>query len=573
LARDLTRFALENKIIDPTFQKAFLEGVSGCVEHAMVMQEMVKNARATKRTVHITSLDLQDAFGSVEPSLLLFVMERNGVPPRVRNYVMNFLQQRCTRVQVGKDSTSEIQLKKGTPQGDSLSSILFLLAINIILKYLLSEEKNGYEFRAPKGQVCDLPRGVRIISLPFADDFSVSTSRFRTHQRILTSLLEKLKSVFLTLKPQKCVSLSICSGVFKPVEFSIGQSKIPTANKVGLRILGSHFSPLGKSSETVAVIMKKLVVALERVDSAKIRDEYRVRIANEYVIPAMRFILTVHDLPQTRVQELHTTYHRFIKKWSGLPRAATGTVLYHDGVFGLRSVTQTYLEEHVLSYVRMRLTGDAKVNDVLDWKLLREQKRKIGGSTIVESDKILLQAEATEILREERVEEKQTSAERVKICARKLVAKKFRGVYETHLKTLLVQGKFLDIIEIQNGDRIWKSIMYDLPFKQLRFLLQSAIDAAPTAANLKRWGLSVGSEPCKLCGGYETLLHVLNNCPRALQDGRYTWRHNSVLFHIVKQMRESGFVGEFFADLPGFRASGGGTIPQISSGLIRFLIL
>ncbi len=28
------------------------------------------------------------------------------------------------------------------------------------------------------------------------------------------------------------------------------------------------------------------------------------------------------------------------------------------------------------------------------------------------------------------------------------------------------------------------------------------------------------------------MLHTLNNCPTLLKDGRYTWRHNSVLSHI-----------------------------------------
>ena len=28
----------------------------------------------------------------------------------------------------------------------------------------------------------------------------------------------------------------------------------------------------------------------------------------------------------------------------------------------------------------------------------------------------------------------------------------------------------------------------------------------------------------------KTQLHMLNNCPKTVRNGRYTWRHNSVLF-------------------------------------------
>jgi hypothetical protein len=147
------------------------------------------------------------------------------------------------------------------------------------------------------------------------------------------------------------------------------------------------------------------------------------------------------------------------------------------------------------------------------------------------------------------------------VSARKIVAENFRIAQESRLRQLVVQGKFLEIIQIQDGDGIWKSIMYDLPQKQLAFLFQAAIDAAPSAANLSRWKISESKE-CKLCGGYETLLHILSNCPYSLRAGKYTWRHDSILWHIVKQFRATpGFQAKIFADLNGCRTNGGGTIP------------
>ena len=34
---------------------------------------------------------------------------------------------------------------------------------------------------------------------------------------------------------------------------------------------------------------------------------------------------------------------------------------------------------------------------------------------------------------------------------------------------------------------------------------------------------------CCMCGGICTLRHILTGCPTALHQGRYTWRHNSIL--------------------------------------------
>ena len=59
-----------------------------------------------------------------------------------------------------------------------------------------------------------------------------------------------------------------------------------------------------------------------------------------------------------------------------------------------------------------------------------------------------------------------------------------------------------------------------------------------------------------------TLLHVFCNCSTSLDQGRYTWRHDSVLLSIVSAVRDNlqhGFA--LFSDLPGFKAPHGGVIP------------
>ena len=49
-----------------------------------------------------------------------------------------------------------------------------------------------------------------------------------------------------------------------------------------------------------------------------------------------------------------------------------------------------------------------------------------------------------------------------------------------------------------------------------------------TNSNLMRWNKSA-DDSCPLCSRKQTLSHVLNDCPVALYQHRYTWRHNKVL--------------------------------------------
>ena len=60
----------------------------------------------------------------------------------------------------------------------------------------------------------------------------------------------------------------------------------------------------------------------------------------------------------------------------------------------------------------------------------------------------------------------------------------------------------------------------------------------------------------------QTLLHILSYCSDALDQGRYTWRHNSVLNTIIKlvsPLLEPTY--RLYSDLPGLEAPHGGTIP------------
>ena len=58
--------------------------------------------------------------------------------------------------------------------------------------------------------------------------------------------------------------------------------------------------------------------------------------------------------------------------------------------------------------------------------------------------------------------------------------------------------------------------------------------------------------------------HILNWCPKALKEGRFTWRHNSVLYHFATTLKEKAPDNlEIFADLPNFWLNGGTIPPDI----------
>ncbi len=93
--------------------------------------------------------------------------------------------------------------------------------------------------------------------------------------------------------------------------------------------------------------------------------------------------------------------------------------------------------------------------------------------------------------------------------------------------------------------------MSQLPPEPMKFALNAVLKTLPTNSNLHQWGKK-HSDVCSLCQtSKQTLLHILNDCPKAMDLRRYSVRHDQVLAHLagfVKDHLPPSFV--FTADLP-----------------------
>ena len=64
---------------------------------------------------------------------------------------------------------------------------------------------------------------------------------------------------------------------------------------------------------------------------------------------------------------------------------------------------------------------------------------------------------------------------------------------------------------------------------------------------------------CTHCNSHEILHHILKSCSVFLNQGRYTWRHSSILQHLVLAL---SCAPQIYADSPGYLSSTDSTIPS-----------
>jgi hypothetical protein len=86
--------------------------------------------------------------------------------------------------------------------------------------------------------------------------------------------------------------------------------------------------------------------------------------------------------------------------------------------------------------------------------------------------------------------------------------------------------------DVRPFDLSWKNLIYGPGPKVIAFVLNAQINSVKTPDMLKLWGL-ISTAQCPLCSHKQcTLHHILVNCNFALNQGRYTWRHDSVLANL-----------------------------------------
>ena len=344
----------------------------------------------------------------------------------------------------------------------------------------------------------------------------------------------------------------------------------------------------GKSQDCFNLLEKIIKEKLDNLESTAVRSEFKIEIYQMYILPSIRFLLTIHDIPKTHLSKLDALADRYLKKWAGLPQCATTAVLHLDTAMNIKNISTLYTECHAVTHTSTRLKADYKVNSALDNKIERESGYIRRQSITVFSESVYKSAFNQNCVQgeipgttpdnppvsldltlpetavptpppaePEALKPPQKFIDEVKLDVKcKVLSDENQNIFK-HVQSLIKQGNFLQITKLEQTDATWQSYIYNLPKGTMKFLLNASIDTLPTKVNLKQWG-KVTSDKC-FCNQRQTLNHILNCCKVALNQGRFNFRHDSILNYIAKCLDKKRFT--CYVDVPGYQTPGGGTLP------------
>ena len=319
------RSVLRLKALQVAFQKR-----DGCLEATTVLETVLREAHDGKRPVTAMLLDVSKAFDSVNRDTLVRTIRMSAAPQPLQRYLERLYNSSVT---VLADST--ITCQRGVRQGDPLSPLLFIMALDEVLS--ASKLLDGVA----------LPGG-SVDAIAYADDLVLLANTRKQMEERLVKLSECLGESGMRLNASKSRVMQIEKlGKEKamvllqdPIRVQ-GQTIRPLTVDEEVRYLGLNFTWKGRSRVKTTSVLSDY---LENVTRAPLKPQQRMEILRFHLIPKLQYALVNGNAHRNTLKSMDIMVRTSVRNWLNLPKDTSLGFFYSgrvDGGLDLKSFETT----------------------------------------------------------------------------------------------------------------------------------------------------------------------------------------------------------------------------------------
>jgi hypothetical protein len=462
--------------------------------------------------------------------LIWLALEIYRVPPNIVAMLKSYFTGFHLRFSTAEYTTEWAELEIGIAAGCTVSPILFVMAMQLILK--ASEN-------AAEGP--DLGGGCRMPPLKaFLDDTTVLSPNEGQARLMLKRLDELMVWSRMQFKPKKSRSLSIVRGKVVDTKFDVSGQRIPTVREEPVKSLGRMYNAALKDTAARRQTIEMSKAGLDSINRCRLLGKFKTWCVQFVLIPKLLWPLLIYEIPSSTVAAMEQTISKYLRKWMGLHPSVTDVAMYSKRA-KLALPLKSLVEEYKVGKSRLVLMTEQssdpfvravapKVNTGPKWqahKAVQEAKESAQLKEIIGHTQTTRRGFGHE--------SKQWWSKATKKGQRDIVIGEIRNTEEEKRVVKAVQqvqqGRWTQWDDALQRSLSWNDIWQMAPLR-LSFIIRSVYDMLPSGTNLVKWG-KIEDESCPLCHRPQSLEHVLSACKKALCQGRYTWRHNRVLSTIA----------------------------------------
>ncbi len=309
----LTKYS-EKYIIHRT-QSGFRQSKS-TTDNCITVKAIYNDAKKKGKELHAMYVDISKAFDSVQHWHIEEVLRYYKVDIILITAIMNLLKNRKARLKINSQVTEWFEVTQGTPQGDPISPLLFLICINPIIEYINQKDK-GYK----------LSKWLKISILAYADDIILLGNNRNEINKITKWLTSWMDAYGLKVNHSK--SGYTHNSPSKNQGIATQGHDIPTINKnesylyLGININLDLNWEKHESTTKAKFLWRLKIIKSKRLTVPQTVDIINI-VANAYVIYAM----DVCDFSPNFIRKLDSKVAKLVRMKMGISSKSGNALLY-----------------------------------------------------------------------------------------------------------------------------------------------------------------------------------------------------------------------------------------------------
>ena len=273
---------LDQEKLLPEEQKGCRKGSRATNDLLYIDKAVIKEVKSRNKNLAMAWIDYKKAFDMVPHSWIIECLDLFGVAKNIKSLLVNSMEKCKVMLCSGDFELGEVEIKRGIFQGDSLSPLVFVLAL-IPLSLILRKAKAAYEFSESKE---------KINHLLLMDDLKL----YSRNEKRLDSLVQTVRvfseDIGMELGIKKCVMLVMEKGkIVKSVGIELPSRKVTKSLQEGesSKYLGILEADKFLEEKMKLIVSKEYIRRLRKVLKSKLNGGDLVRGVNTWAVSLLRY--------------------------------------------------------------------------------------------------------------------------------------------------------------------------------------------------------------------------------------------------------------------------------------------
>ena len=323
-------------------QKGCRRQSRGTKDQLLIDREVLREAKRKKRFLSMAWIDYRKAYDMLPHSWILETLGMIKVAKNIKGLLERSMADWKTVLTANGKNLGEVDIRRGIFQGDTLSPLLFVVAM-IPLTLMLRKQEMGYQFGEAKQ---------KINHLLFMDDLKLFGANLKEVEKLCEAVQNFSRDIGMEFGMKKCAVLEMQRGVkvsCEGIELPDGEV-MQEVEEEGYKYLGVLEGDGLMTKKMKKIVQNEYLRRVKQVARSRLYARSLISSINVWAVSVVRYTAGILEWKEKELQALDVKTRKILTTNGTFHRRSNVHRLYlkrQDGGRGLMSVEECVKKEEL----------------------------------------------------------------------------------------------------------------------------------------------------------------------------------------------------------------------------------